>query len=297
MDTATTSYQLNKSLALGPVELTVADLGRSVEYYQNAIGMRLLARGDGSAQLGVPGRPFVALGELPGAVSPPPSSPGLSHVAPLVPTCADVARFAEHYAGLEREMSLVNHIVAWSCYVFDPDGHCIEITATRPREEWRWQDGLPVLVADPLTLADFRDEPGATLPFEGLPAGTELDHVQLKVTDAGLTASEAFYCDVLGFKVAGRIGTFFLGVGVADFNGVLVLTNRFSPEGSEPAPDNSARLLGVDLLLPAARDVQGLAERLATAGYPHDIAANVLTVDDPSGNTLRFKATPTADAA
>ena len=292
MNHAAAEYAMTRSLTLGPVELTVADLVRSIDYYQNAIGMQLLAHGDGSAELGTPGRPFVVLRERPGAEPPPPSSAGLSHLAPLVPTCADVGRFAQHYARFEREMSLVSHIVAWSCYVFDPDGHCVEITAARPRQEWRWQGGLPVLVADPITLDDFSHEPGIEVPFDRLPADTQLDHVQLKVTDADLADSEAFYCDALGLKVAGRIGKGFLGVGVADFDGLIALTNRFSHGGSEPAPDDAARLLGVNLLLPTPSDIHGLAERLTTAGYPHQVAGDTLTVDDPSGNTLRFKAVP-----
>ncbi|MEU8639533.1 hypothetical protein AB0C38_45700 [Amycolatopsis sp. NPDC048633] len=85
----------------------------------------------------------------------------------------------------------------------DPDGHCVEVTCARPQAEWRWQNGRPVLVADPLELRDFSAEPGWDLPFDGLPAGTELGHVQLKVTDPDLTATEPFYCDLLGFDVEG----------------------------------------------------------------------------------------------
>jgi catechol 2,3-dioxygenase len=285
-----TDYQLDKKLALGSVELTVAGLDRSVEYYTQAIGLQMLARDAGSARLGVPGRAFVALRERTGAVPPPPSSAGLSHFAPQVPTPADLARFVEHYTTRHTEYQLTDHVVAHSCYVFDPDGHCIEITCARPRDEWRWQSGQPVVVAEPLEIQDFSNEPGADLPFDGLPAETEMGHVQLKVIDPGLAATEPFYCDLLGFEVEGRLGNMFLAVGVADHRALLVFTNRFSPDGSEPAPEDSARLLGVDLLLPAADDVRTLAERLSAADYPHELSADVLQVRDPSGNLLRFTA-------
>lgn len=205
-----------------------------------------------------------------------------------MPDRADVARFAQHYAVLGLEFSLSNHIVAHSCYVFDPDGHGIEITSRRPRDEWRWANGRPVLVAEPMDLADFRDEPGAALPFDGLPATTVMGHVQLKVIDAGLSATEPFYRDLLGFEVEARLGDAFIAIGTGDYRSPLVLTNRFSPDGGEPAPEDSARLLAVELLLPEAGDVHTLAGQLTAAGYPHELAADVLLVHDPSGNPLQF---------
>jgi catechol-2,3-dioxygenase len=82
----------------------------------------------------------------------------------------------------------------------------VEVTCARPREEWRWQGDQPAVVADPMKLEDFTNEPGADEPFTGLPAGTEMGHVQLKVTDAELKATEPFYTDLLGFEVQGRLG-------------------------------------------------------------------------------------------
>jgi catechol 2,3-dioxygenase len=282
---------MDEQLALGAVELTVASLDRSVDYYTQDIGMQVLTRDEGGARLGVPGRAFVVLRERPGAELPPPSSPGLSHFAPQVPTPADLARFVRHYTTRHSEYQLTDHVVARSCYVFDPDGHCVELTCARPRDEWRWQNGQPVVVADPLDLQHFAGEPGADLPFAGLPTETEMGHVQLKVTDQELAATEPFYCDLLGFHVEGRLGNMFLAVGVTDHRALLVFTNRFSPDGGEPAPEDSAHLLSTDLLLPTADAVRTLAERLSAADCPHELPADELHVRDPSGNLLRFTAT------
>jgi catechol 2,3-dioxygenase len=279
---------MDQSLELGAVHLTVADLERSLTYYTDTIGMQVLDHDTGRARLGVPGRTLVALEEEPGAVAPLPSSPGLSHVAPLVPTRADLARFIRHYTAREPDYQLVNHSLTHSCYVTDPDGHTIEITCARPRDEWEWTGDQPAAVAHPMNLRDFADEPGTGLPFAGLPEGTTTGHVQLKVTDPGLTATEAFYCDLLGFTVEGRLGSMFLAVGVTRYRAELVFTNRFSPHGGEPAPEGTARLLHVDLRLPGPGSMQSLADRLAAAAYPHELAADTLLVRDPSGNLLRF---------
>ncbi len=280
---------INKAVAAGGVELTVGDLDRSVRYYPTSIGLRLLSRESDRARLGVPGRALVTLRERPGARPAPPSSPGLSHFAPHVPERADLARFVRHYTGLGLQHMLTDHIVAHSCYVVDPDGHTVEITSRRPRDEWRWENGQPVLVADPMKPADFLSEPGADLPFDGLPDTTIMGHVQLKVTDTDMSVTEPFYRDVLGFEVEARLGDAFIAIGTGDQRSPLVLTNRFSQDGGGPAPEDSARLLAVDQLLPEAADVHAVVERLDAAGHSYALESDVLMVLDPSGNALRFR--------
>jgi catechol 2,3-dioxygenase len=282
--------RLDKAFVLGPVELSVADLNRSVEYYTTALGCQLLARAEGRARLGVPGRTLVALSESPGAGPAPESSSGLSHIAPEVPTRADLARFIRHYAALGLESDPKDHVVSQSCYVTDPDGYTVEITCPAPRNEWRRdENGYPAVLLEELDVPALYAEPGADEPFDGLPAATYVGHVQLKATDEGLAASEPFYVDVLGFEIGTRLGNGFLGLGVGDEISRLVLTTRFRGDDSAPPPGRSAHLLGVDLLLPGANDLRELAGRLSEAGYPHAFSADVLSVDDPSGNPLRFK--------
>ncbi|MER5434310.1 hypothetical protein [Streptomyces sp. NPDC002588] len=141
-----------------------------------------------------------------------------------------------------------------------------------------------------MTLQDFTGETGADAPFAGLPAGTEMSHVQLKVTDAELQDSEPFYTDLLGFDVQGRLGQMFLAVGVHQHRALLVVTNRFSTGPAGPPLGDSAQLIAVDLLVSSADQLQVLAERLAAASWPHTLAGSTLTVSDPSGNVLCFRA-------
>ncbi|WP_406632559.1 VOC family protein [Amycolatopsis sp. WGS_07] len=281
-------FRINAGVVLDSVEMTVGDLGRSVGYYTGSLGFDLVSKEGSEARFGVSGRTLVVLHEIPGARPAPESSPGLSHVAPQVPSRPDLARFARHYLGSHADARLIDHEVSESCYVNDPDGHTVEITAARPRDEWRWENGLPALVADPVELSALTDSPEAEAPFDGLAGGTVLGHVQLKVTDAELADTEPFYCDLLGFEVGARMGRRFLGVGPGEQRSMVVLTNRFRTGSSEPAPEDSARLLAVNFTLPEAKDVQALAERVAAAGRPADLSGGVLTVQDPSGNSLRF---------
>uniref|UniRef100_UPI001E2D9C09 VOC family protein n=1 Tax=Amycolatopsis sp. CA-126428 TaxID=2073158 RepID=UPI001E2D9C09 len=226
--------------------------------------------------------------EVAGAVAPPRSSPGLSHFAPLVPTRADVARFTQRHLDAGFDVDPRDHVVSQSCYVTDPDGHTIEATWACPQEQWQWtEEGLPIVVATPIAVQDLLTEPGANTPAP-LPAETQMGHVQLKVTDAALSRTKQFYCDLLGLQIYARLREGFIGVGVADYRSLLVCTNRFSPHGGTPAGPDTARLTRVDLLLTAPETIGALAERLAAAGHPHQHTGSTLTTHDPSGNPLRF---------
>jgi hypothetical protein len=73
-------------IAPAEVTLTVADLDRAVGYYEDAIGLGVNARKDGTARMGVPGRDLVVLEEQPGARPGHGRTTGLFHLALLMPS-------------------------------------------------------------------------------------------------------------------------------------------------------------------------------------------------------------------
>ena len=81
---------------MGPVELTVGDLERTLDYWQRVVGLRVLARENGSASLGADGE-LVRVVEEPGA-RPADGHTGLYHVALLVPDRPSLARWLAHAA-------------------------------------------------------------------------------------------------------------------------------------------------------------------------------------------------------
>ena len=64
---------------MGPVELTVSDLGRSLDFYRKAIGLGVRQEVDGRASLGGDSE-LLVLHEVPGA-QPAPRNTGLFHFA------------------------------------------------------------------------------------------------------------------------------------------------------------------------------------------------------------------------
>src|SRR6188768_1792829 len=75
---------------IGDLSLTVANLDRSVTFYENVLGFRLVQRSEGRATLGTADdTPLLHLVELPGAPPMPQRSTGLYHFAVLFPTRTD----------------------------------------------------------------------------------------------------------------------------------------------------------------------------------------------------------------
>src|SRR4051794_12695972 len=190
--------------AVGAVELTVADLARSLEYYASAIGLATLEAGARRASLGVEGRELLVLVEEPGA---PPAArhTGLYHFALLLPERVDLARWLAHSARERHPLvGLSDHFVSEAIYLSDPDRHGIEIYWDRPRETWDGQVGarMTTLPLDVRSLLGELDDP-ETERFAGLPAGTVMGHVHLKVADVEETI--AFYRGALGFGLMAQL--------------------------------------------------------------------------------------------
>lgn len=271
------------SLTLGPVELTVSALDRSVAFYQQVLGLTLLSRDGTEATLGLPERPLVALQERPGALPVQPRSPGLYHLALLLPTRADLSRWVQHAARLRLRLGQADHLVSEAFYLSDPDGHGIEVYRDRPSSEWRWQGGEVEMAGDPIDLDSLLTEPGADVPFTSLPDGTTLGHVHLRVAD--LAATEAFYAGVLGFDVVSRWpGALF--VSVDGYHHHLGL-NTWQSQGGALAPEGTSRLTRVTLTV---KDIRALHSRLTAAGAQFIREGDRLEVTDPAGNRLRIQA-------
>src|SRR5919204_4900885 len=184
---------------MGPVHLTVADLARSLEYWQRAIGLRVLDRENGRASLGAD-QEVVVLVEEPGA-EPDHGHTGLYHVALLVPDRQTLARWLGH--ALRDRVALTglsDHYVSEAIYLRDPDHHGIEIYADRPRELWegRVWERMTTMPLDTDDLLGLLDDPTAA-PIDGLPDETRMGHVHLQVADIPDTI--AFYRDLLGFDL------------------------------------------------------------------------------------------------
>jgi len=146
------------------VHLKVADLERSLSFYQGVLGFELTQRMGRQAAFLSAGGYHHHLGlntwESRGGPALPPGTTGLYHVAILYPTralLADAPRRLQQ-AGVPIE-GAADHGVSEAIYLRDPDGNGMELYRDRPREEWpRASDGSIEMFTHPLDLAALLKE-------------------------------------------------------------------------------------------------------------------------------------------
>jgi catechol 2,3-dioxygenase len=274
------SGEISPATTLGAVHLTVADLERSVAYYRTAIGLEVLADGDGTASLGAGGRELLVLVEEPGAPSAA-GYTGLYHVALLLPERVDLARWLAHAARERvRLTGLSDHYVSEAIYLSDPDGHGIEIYQDRPREVWQGQVSgrMTTLALDVQDLLGELEDP-ASEPFDGMPAGTIMGHVHLKVSSIPETL--AFWRDRVGFALMAEYGSQAAFLAAGGYHHHLG-TNVWESAGAAKPPAGTAALRHGTIVLPdeAERD-----RVLARVGGRRDTDAGP-AIEDPSGNVF-----------
>lgn len=276
--------EISPRTSLGPVHLTVSDIERSISYYEESVGLAVLERADGRTSLGVAARPLLVLVERAGA---PPAFgyTGLYHFALLVPDRPDLARWLAHAArdGVPL-VGLSDHFVSEALYLSDPDGHGIEIYWDRPREVWEGQVAtrMTTLPLDVDDLLGQLEDPG-TASFDGLPDGTVMGHVHLRV--AAVEPTVRFFRDVLGFALMAELAGSAAFLAAGGYHHHFGANTWESADAPAPPP-GAAALRHATILLPDEAARARLLERVADAGTPVEAADGEPMVRDPSGNAL-----------
>lgn len=265
--------QLPAATHMGPVEVSVSDLGRSLEYYENAIGLQTLSKENGNATLGAGTTELLRLVEEPGA-KPSHGYSGLFHFALLVPDRASLGQWLAHAARDGVQLTgASDHTVSEALYLRDPDRHGIEIYADRPREEWEGQVGR-LMGTIPLDLDSVvaAASDGQRESFDRLPDGTTMGHVHLCVSDVDETVG--FYRDRLGMDVTAQLGDQAAFLSAGGYHHHLG-GNTWESRGALQAPPGTARLRAFTIVLPDEAAVGEAAD-----------AVGGTDVTDPSGNRL-----------
>ena len=276
--------EIAAATAMGPVHLTVSELERSVGYYREAIGLDVLGQADGRARLGAGGRELLVLVQEAGA-RPAHGYTGLYHFALLLPERPDLARWLAHVVRDRVPLvGLSDHFVSEAIYLSDPDGHGIEVYWDRPRQVWEGQvmERMTTMRLDVDSLLGELDDP-ASEPFDGLPDGTVMGHVHLKV--ASVADTIGFYRDLLGFGLMAQLGpqaAFFAAGGYHHHLG----SNTWESSGASPPPPGTAALRQATVVLPDAAERNRVLGRLEEAGQPVDASGGDPLVRDPSANAL-----------
>ena len=269
---------------MGYAHLTVADLDRSLAFYQGALGFQIHRQGGNTASLGAGESDLLKLTEVPGAVHVPHWT-GLYHFAILVPSRLFLAKSLRNM--IDNGVALqgaADHLVSEALYLADPDGNGIEIYRDRPRDKWEYENGTLKMGTEPLDVQGLLAELENSIDNgQGLPKNTRLGHMHLHV--AHLPEAVEFYEKVLGFDLLlnyGGSAAFLSAGGYHHHIGV----NTWNGVGAAPPPKDSVGLRYFTILVPEQREMNALIKRLERAQVHYDERKDGIFMRDPSENGI-----------
>lgn len=278
------AHSIHPNTKIGSVALTVANLARSLDYYQHAIGLKLQQREGETAVLGTSQRALLFLTEKPDSRQVKRTT-GLYHFALLVPSRRELARVLQNLHSTQTLVGgFADHAVSEAIYLSDPDGHGIEIYRDRPRGEWEYPGGQLKMTVDPFDMAGVLAAlEGTERTWTGLPSQTVMGHIHLHV--ANIAAAEQFYADVLGFDLMVRYGTSASFLAAGGYHHHLGV-NTWAGAGAPPPPPDALSLQWYEICLPDAAALTAVAGRMKQANIPFAEENGRLQTQDPSGNNI-----------
>lgn len=281
-------YRLPTETHVGAVRLQVADLARSLDWYQRVLGFRVLAETGTRATLGTDGTaaPLIELNQKAGArPAPRRGRLGLFHYAILLPDRPSLGRFLAHLVNTASPLGASNHLVSEALYLHDPDGLGIEVYSDRPRAEWQRRGPEIAMATDPLDTRAVIGS-GGGVEWTGMPPGTTIGHLHLHVGD--LEQAAEFYHLGLGLDVMAwnYPGALFLAAGGYHHH---LGVNVWAGDDAVPAGPDDARLLEWELVLPPANDIEASANAMTTAGHSLRRDGEGWSIADPWGTNLRVR--------
>jgi catechol 2,3-dioxygenase len=279
-----TMETIHPQTQMGLVSLTVADFGRSLPYYQQHIGLKLLRQDGNVVQMGVGKRPLLELIEQPGATLPR-GTTGLYHFALLVPSRLELAKTFKNLVDSKTKLGgFSDHSVSEAIYLSDPDGNGIEIYRDRSPEMWPRQNGRLQMNTQPLDLQSLMGELNGRSPqWQGLHPDTKMGHIHLHIRD--LDEAEDFYCNILGFEPIMRYGAAAGFVSAGGYHHHIGL-NSWAGQGAPAPPADAAGLRHFQIMLPTQTALDAVAQHLKTHNIATEPCDNGLFLRDPSQNGI-----------
>lgn len=269
------------------VNLKVANLERSVTFYQEVIGLQVLNQTNSTAELTADGKTVLVSIQQPNdVVSKQGRTTGLYHFALLLPTRADLGRLLKHFLQVRYPLQgASDHLVSEAIYLADPDGNGIEVYADRPASGWSWNNGEVEMATVALDAESLLAE-GEGEAWNGMPAGTIMGHIHLHVSE--LQKTEEFYTKGLGFEVVTRYGGQALFISTGKYHHHIGL-NTWNGVGAPPAAENSVGMESYTMVFPSEEQREQILSQLKEMGVAVTEEKGAYITADPSGNRIRLE--------
>lgn len=265
------------------LSLKVLDLARSLDYYEQVIGLETIYRTEEEASLSADGeRPLLFLRQPKGVQPKLRRTTGLYHFALLLRERQDLANFLAFLLEHRLPFGSADHILTEALYLEDPDGNGIELYYDKEEEELDGPVESLEMATLPLDLEDLLELRSGS--WGRIPKDTIIGHMHLHVNS--LEAAEDFYVDGLGFDIVARYpGALFISDGGYHHH---IGLNVWNGEGAEAAPAEAVGLNWYNLVLPDEAERKRLAGRLLAKGYSVSEEGEFFLTEDPAGNVLHL---------
>lgn len=241
-------YHTKNHIMIDHFTLLVKDIEKSLEFYQNVLGLDYISSDEKDYHLGVGNKVLFTLKTL-DKVIPNNRTTGLYHFALLVPNRKYLGQLLYHF--LKNETRITggsNHGVSEAIYLNDPDNNGIEIYADTNDTTWQFTDSEINMVTEPLDYYDLLNNRYSDDPFK-MPEGTIIGHMHFHVNN--LIKAANFFIDVIGFQqMLNAHSAIFLSDGNYHHHLGINIWNGLSAKNRE---DNMVGLVDYHLNVPEAK--------------------------------------------
>jgi len=256
-------FHIKPNMYVSHIQLKVSDLARSIEYYKNVIGFKVLEQTNNTAYLTADGKTsIVSLLQIENPIPLRRDQTGLYHMALLIPSKKDFGNMLKHLIDLDIGFGAGDHHVSEAIYMQDPDGNGIEIYIDRPEDTWIWQNEFVFMTVEEVNIEDVLD--AADGNWLGLPQNTVIGHIHLSVAD--IDTARDFYTNVLDYKVVYEYHNKAIFVSTGNYHHHLAF-NIWNSKNGLSAPANAVGLKSLTIVLRDEVYAQEVKSRLKVAGY------------------------------
>lgn len=279
-----TTFHQKPNLFIQNVTLKVSNLSRSIDFYTEIIGFRVLQQEEGRVTLTADGQhALITLVEVPNAQFVR-GATGLYHFALLLPSRKDLGNLIQHFIQKNVQIGAGDHDVSEALYLSDPDGNGIEMYIDRPADTWKWDsNGQVYMTTDPVQFQSVLREADGT--WSGLPIDTVMGHIHLSVRN--LQESEDFYTSLLDYAVVSRYGGQALFISTGGYHHHIGL-NTWHSEGAEALPKDAVGIQSYTVQLPDQDYAVNLKKRFVKQNMEIKEQENIFSIIEPNGIEVKF---------
>ncbi len=276
------------ALHVGRIDLWVADLKRSADFYENALGLTAKKHTADSIEYTANGNDvLLAIHKTDEALSE--NTYGLYHVAFLVPNRKALGRFLRHLiAGQIAIGGAADHYYSEAIYLRDPDGNGIEVARDKYDIEWTDEFGRLKTTTDEFDYPGVFYAAGSGNASYNIHKETTIGHLHLhgKHTDK----QHMLYEQILGFErhFDETINAMFFSKSMYHHH---IAINDWLNKRS-PAKNKQNGLRSFTLRTNQLDEIEMILDKLNNHNIPFEELNGFYMIEDADENTVRLELCP-----